>query len=312
MKAQLFNVSHTTTYEYQSLVTVAHHLLRLTPRSLRRQMVLSSEIGLEPAPVVTSGRRDYFGNDVQFVTLEGPHRRLIVTASSRIAVTPAFVPETNESPAWESVRYLCRSDRSLPTLEATEFTFASPLIPISDLIREYAASSFFPARPILEAALDLSSRIHADFKFDAAATNVSTPLEVMMEQRRGVCQDFAHFLIACLRSFGLPARYVSGYLETLPPPGQPKLVGVDASHAWVSFFCPGLGWLDIDPTNDVLPSMQHITLAWGRDYGDVSPVRGVLLGGDEHVIQVGVDVTAAGQTEVDLENSANCLLGSEK
>jgi transglutaminase-like putative cysteine protease len=183
-------------------------------------------------------------------------------------------------------------------LEASEFIFASPLVPVEREFRDYAAASFPAGRRILDGVLDLSARIHREFKFDATATAISTPLTQVLEHRRGVCQDFAHLMIACLRSLGLPARYVSGYLETLPPPGQTKLLGADASHAWVAFFCPGIGWIDVDPTNNVLPSMQHIALAWGRDYGDVSPIRGFLVGGDEHTLNVAVDVVASGQVEV--------------
>jgi len=308
MKAQLFEVTHTTTYDYQSTVTVSHHLLRLAPRRMRRQLVLEHSLHLEPQPATTSIHTDYFGNEVMFLTVEGAHRQLQVTARNRVALLPAFVPDSSETPAWESVRGLCRTDRSVRALEAGEFMFGSPLAGASQAFAEYAGPSFPADRPILEAVLDLTGRIFNDFQFDATATNVSTPLAQVLEQRRGVCQDFAHLQIACLRSMGLPARYVSGYLETLPPPGQPKLVGADASHAWVAFFCPGIGWIDVDPTNNILPSMQHITLAWGRDFGDVSPVRGVLTGGDEHSLDVGVDVVAQGEWEVDPTHAGLSLL----
>jgi transglutaminase-like putative cysteine protease len=169
-------------------------------------------------------------------------------------------------------------------------------VPLDTPFNDYARESFPPGRRILDAVLDLTARIHRDFKFDPTATTVATPLALVLEQRRGVCQDFAHLQIACLRSLGLPARYVSGYLETAPPPGQPKLIGADASHAWVSFFCPSLGWIDADPTNNLLPSLQHIILGWGRDYSDVSPIRGVLSGGDDHTFGVAVDVVARGES----------------
>jgi transglutaminase-like putative cysteine protease len=297
MKAQLFEITHRTTYDYQSPVTVSHHLLKLSPRWMQRQIVLEHALELEPHPASTSTHKDYFGNEVMFVTVEGAHRRLQVTARSRVAVTPAFIPDAGETPPWESVRGLCRTDRSVRVLDAGEFMFASPLAGAEPVFSDYAAPSFSAGRPILAAVLDLTARIFADFRFDPTATTVSTPLAQVLEQRRGVCQDFAHLQIACLRSLGLPARYVSGYLETLPPPGQSKLVGADASHAWVAFFCPGIGWIDVDPTNNLLPSMQHITVGWGRDYGDVSPVRGVLTGGDEHSLSVGVDVAAQGEWE---------------
>ncbi len=297
MKAQIFDITHTTTYNYGSPVTVAHHLLRLAPRRLRRQLRLAHELDLKPEPASLSRHTDYFGNEVAFAIFEGAHRQMRVTARSRVAVGAAFIPDATETPAWESVRNLCRTDLSTPVLEAGEFAFGSPLVLLDAPFNDYARESFPPGRRILDAVLDLTARIHQDFKFDPTATTVATPLAQVLEQRRGVCQDFAHLQIACLRSLGLAARYVSGYLETAPPPGQTKLVGADASHAWVSFFCPGLGWIDADPTNNLLPSMQHITLGWGRDYSDVSPIRGVLGGGDEHTFSVAVDVVARGESD---------------
>lgn len=294
MKAELYELSHRTTYDYRSPVTVSHHLMRLSPRRLNRQWRLEHHIATEPAPATLSERTDYFGNDVTFATIQGAHRRLQVTARSRVAVGPAFIPDPAETPAWEAVRGRCRSDRSLSVLEAIEFAFASPLVPLEPAYAEYAAPSFRPGRSVLEAAMDLNERIHHEFQFDPTATTVSTPLEQVLRQRRGVCQDFAHLQIACLRSLGLPARYVSGYLETQPPAGQPRLVGADASHAWTSIFIPGIGWVDLDPTNCCLPSMRHITAAWGRDYSDVSPLRGVLLGSGEHTVSVSVDVLPLG------------------
>jgi len=299
MRAQLFDLTHTTTYDYGSPVLVAHHLLRLAPRRLARQFPLEHTLQVHPAAAALSRHTDYFGNEVVFAAAEGAHRQLRVTARSRVAVGPAFIPDRTETPSWESVRSLCRTDLSEPVLAASEFTYASPLVPIEEPFRAFAAESFPAGRPILDAVLDLTARIHGEFKFDATATTVSTPLAEVLEKRRGVCQDFAHLQVACLRAMGLPARYVSGYLETLPPPGQVKLVGADASHAWVAFFCPGLGWLDVDPTNNLMPLMQHITLGWGRDYGDVSPIRGVLVGGDEHTLSVSVDVAALGEEDDD-------------
>ena len=308
MKAQLFDISHRTVYDYQSPVTVSHHLLKLSPRRMRRQIVLEHSIELNPQPASTSIHKDYFGNEVMFFTIEGAHRQLQVTSNNRIAVTPPFIPDAAETPAWESVRGLCRTDRSVRVLEAGEFMFASPLAGSDPAFAAYAEPSFPMGRPILSAVLDLTARIFNEFTFDATATTVSTPLAQVLEQRRGVCQDFAHLQIACLRSMGLPARYVSGYLETLPPPGQPKLVGSDASHAWVAFFCPGIGWIDVDPTNNLLPSMQHITLGWGRDFSDISPVRGVLTGGENHILSVGVDVIAQGEWEVDATHAGLSML----
>ncbi len=298
MRAQLFHVTHATTYEYDTDVTVGHHLLRLTPRALPRQFRLQHELTLDPAPAVTCRHTDYFENEVTYVTLEGAHRRLVVTARSQVAVGPAFVPDPAETPGWETVRSRCRTDRSASMLEALEFTFASPLVPLDPRLAAYALDCFTPGEPLLAAVLALTARIHREFQFDPKATNVSTPLAQVFEQRRGVCQDFAHLQLACLRSLGLPARYVSGYLETVPPPGQPRLTGADASHAWVAFFCPGLGWIDVDPTNNLLPSMRHITLGWGRDYQDVAPIHGVLVGGDDHGLRVAVDVDPQGPVDI--------------
>jgi transglutaminase-like putative cysteine protease len=298
MRAHLYELTHTTTYDYHSPVTVSHHLFRISPRRLARQLRLEHSIETDPVAATTSQRTDCFGNDVTFATIEGAHRRLRVTSRSRVAVGPAFIPDPSETPQWESVRGLCRSDRSSAVLEAIEFTFATPVVPLEPAFAEYAFASFTPRRTILEAALDLTGRIHADFRFDSTATTVSTPLLEVLERRRGVCQDFAHFQIACLRSLGLPARYVSGYLETIPAPGSARLVGADASHAWVSVFCPGIGWIDLDPTNNCLPSLRHITTAWGRDYSDVSPVRGVLLGSGEHTLSVAVDVIPMGVVQL--------------
>jgi transglutaminase-like putative cysteine protease len=291
MKAQLFDLTHTTTYEYESDVTVAHHLLKVAPRRLGRQWRIAHAPEMTPEAAATSHYTDYFGNDVLFVTIEGAHREWRVTSRSRVAVGPGFIPDPTETPAWESVRGLCRTDRSRLALEASEFTFASPLIPIDEAFAEYARPSFTVNRPLLEAVLDLTARIHADFSFDPTATTLSTPVSDVLKQRRGVCQDFAHLQIACLRSLGLPARYVSGYLETAPPPGSTRLIGADASHAWVSVFCgEAAGWVDADPTNNLLPGERHITVAWGRDFSDVSPLRGVTLGAGGQFLEVAVDV----------------------
>ncbi|MBI5691130.1 MAG: transglutaminase family protein [Verrucomicrobia bacterium] len=298
MKAELYELTHVTTYDYRAPVTVSHHLMRLCPRRLPRQAIEFHSLAIDPAPATLSQRIDYFGNDTTFATIQGAHRSLRITSRSRVAVGPAFIPDPSETPPWEAVRGRCRSDRSLPVLEAIEYTFASPLVSLEPDFADYAAASFPPGRSLLAAAVELNERIHADFTFDPAATTLSTPLRQVFAQRRGVCQDFAHLLIACFRSLGLPARYVSGYLETTPPPGQARLVGADASHAWVSLFLPDLGWVDLDPTNRCLPSLRHITVAWGRDYSDVSPIRGVLTGSGEHALAVAVDVVPLGPTQV--------------
>lgn len=295
MKSQLYEITHTTLYRYRFPVLTSHNLLRLAPRRMERQVRLAHTIEIDPAPGARSVHTDYFGNEVAFTSFAEPHRELRITSRSTVAVAPAYFPDPSETPAWESVGPLCCSDRSRPSLEAREFLFASPQVPAGTGFAAYAAPSFPARRPLLEAVLDLTGRIYQDFTFDPTATTVATPLEEVLANRRGVCQDFAHFQIACLRSLGLPARYVSGYLETVPPPGCPKLAGVDASHAWVAFFCPGIGWIDVDPTNNLLPSMRHVTIGWGRDYGDVCPIRGVVSGGGDYpAMEVAVDVTAHG------------------
>ena len=305
MNRLLYEISHTTTYEYGSDVSISHHVLRLAPRQYARQICVEHQLSVAPSPASLTTHRDYFGNSIQFLAVEISHKQLTVESRSRVALRPAFIPEPLETPAWDCVRALVEEDHSSKSLEAHEFTYASPLVPLDSEFKDYASSSFAPGRPILDAVTDLTRRIHKDFSFDATATTVSTPVSEVYKQRRGVCQDFAHFQLACLRSYGLPARYVSGYIETDPPPEQPKLRGADASHAWVSFLCPGIGWLDLDPTNNCIPSLRHITLAWGRDYADVAPMRGVLVGAQQQRLYVAVDVVACGpvsEPAADVEN----------
>ncbi|HZV34549.1 MAG TPA: transglutaminase family protein [Verrucomicrobiae bacterium] len=290
----IYELTHKTSYEYVNSVSLSHHLLRLQPRELRSQKCLRHELQISPAAAVRESHLDHFGNCVTFVTVEGSHKHLEITSRSRIEITPGEAPLPETTPAWEKVRDLCVAPKSRDLLEASEFIHPSPHVKLLPEVAEYATPSFAAGRPILEAVLDLTRRIHEDFKFESGATTVRTPLEQVITQRRGVCQDFAHFEIACLRAMGLPARYVSGYLETDPPPGKPRLAGADASHAWISFFCPDAGWIDVDPTNNLLPFTRHISVAWGRDYSDVSPIRGVILGSGEHSLKVGVDVVHVG------------------
>jgi len=286
-----YTISHRTLYEYNDAVSVSHHVIRLKPREFAFQHCFNYRLTSEPAPAVLNAHEDYFGNTVNFITIEGPHRQLAVTSRCEVEVTPRTRLPQEEDPPWEHVRELCWRDTAVYGDGSSEFGFASPLISHGPQFAEYAGASFTPGRPVLEAGMDLMHRIHQDFQFDAHATTVATPLEQVFLQRRGVCQDFAHLQIACLRALGLPARYVSGYLETSPPPGQTKLVGADASHAWIQLWCGPGGWADLDPTNDILPGERHITLAWGRDFADVSPLRGVLVGSGSHQLTVAVDVT---------------------
>ena len=285
-----YTITHQTSYAYDAAVSVSHHLVRLTPRDLPRQRCLAHQVEIAPTATHTVLRTDYFGNTSEFITVEGAHPHLVITARSTMEVEPGVLPAPAETPPWETVRDMACGAAVTPGLEAVEFIFDSLFLQRRAMFADYAASSFTKARPILEAVLDFTHRIFHEFKFDPHATTVATPVERVFQEKRGVCQDFAHLQIACLRSLGLPARYVSGYLETLPPPGQPKLAGSDASHAWLAFFCPPYGWIDVDPTNNLLPSDRHITVAWGRDFHDVSPIRGVLVGSGKHTLKVAVDV----------------------
>jgi transglutaminase-like putative cysteine protease len=218
------------------------------------------------------------------------HSKLTVTAVSKVHVAPLASPEAHETPAWETVRDQLHAPSTSRELEACQFCFDSPHVKLSGELASYALPSFPAGRPILEGAMDLMRRIREEFAYDPAATTVSTPLDTVLRLRRGVCQDFAHLQIGCLRALGLAARYVSGYLLTMPPPGQPRLIGADASHAWLGVYCGERGWVDLDPTNNVIPSTNHITLAWGCDYSDVCPIKGVFIGGGHHAMDVWVDV----------------------
>ncbi len=287
-----YEIKHRTVYTYDESVSIGHHLAHLAPRSLRGQRCEWHSLDIEPAPTSMAGHTDYFGNTALFFAVRGSHRTLSVMAHSLVDIDPPPAPVATDTPPWEQLRDAVRADVLTTDAEAGEFSFASPLVTPAKVFADYARTSFPAKRPVLEAALHLNHRIFTDFKFDAKATDVATPVPDAFEQRRGVCQDFAHVLIACVRSLGLPARYVSGYLETLPPPGKPKLVGADASHAWVSVWCgPSIGWVDLDPTNDCQPSVRHITVAYGRDFSDVSPLRGVVYGSGEQELDVAVDVT---------------------
>jgi transglutaminase-like putative cysteine protease len=289
----IYRISHTTIYEYSEPVTLCHNLARLTPRDSPRQSCRASELRIAPVPDVQLLQKDYFGNPATFFTLQRPHQKLTITALHEADVGPFAGPEPAVTASWEAVRERLQSDRDPEWLDAYQFTFDSPYCQAGPDLAEYAAPSFPEGRPIVEAVLDLTGRIHEEFTYDREATTVATPLAEVLAGRRGVCQDFAHLEITCLRSLGLAARYVSGYLLTNPPPGRQRLVGGDASHAWLSVFCGEAGWVDVDPTNNQIPSDQHIVLAWGRDYGDVSPIKGVILGGRNHTVSVAVEVNRA-------------------
>jgi transglutaminase-like putative cysteine protease len=280
-----YEVVHTTEYDYSESVAVSHHLARLSPRVLPYQQRLHHDLQIEPAPAVKATHTDYFGNTVTFFAMQGAHKSLTVRARSRVAVQATSLPLPSDTPPWEAV-----ADRTALPLEALEFLFDSALIPASSELADYARAAFPAGRPLLDAVLELTRRIHEEFTFDREATTIATPVADVFRSRRGVCQDFARLEIACLRSLGLPARYISGYLETVPPPGRSRPLGTDASHAWLAVYCPEAGWIHVDPTNNLLPSTTHVTLAWGRDYNDVSPIHGVILGGGNHTLRVNVDV----------------------
>ncbi len=289
----LYRVRHTTAYEYQDDVEISHNEARLVPRELPHQKLLSHEMAIDPTPQDRDECGDAFGNRVRYFAIHAQHRALRVKAQSVVRLEACAAPDLEASPPWESVRDLLLESRPLPD-SAHAFLYASPLVPIAETFREYAATSFTPARPLLVAVRELTARLHADLTYAPGSSDVSTPIQEVFSNRRGVCQDFSHIAVACLRALGLAARYVSGYLETLPPEGRPRLTGADASHAWFSVYSPGPGWVDFDPTNDLRPALQHITLAWGRDYSDVPPLKGIILGGGQHRLKVSVDVERVG------------------
>jgi len=290
----IYRIVHRTTYRYKYPVSVGSHVACLKPRALPRQRLAHCELHIQPRPATRTERLDFFGNRLCFFTIQEPHRELVVEARSKVTIEGNGTPSPQLELPWEEAVNSVFNDLSSAGRDACQFEFESPRIRIRPEFADYALQSFTPGRPMPEALLDLTARIHKDFIFDSRVTNVRTPTEEVFKKRRGVCQDFAHLQIACLRSLNLAARYVSGYLRTYPPPGKPRLVGADASHAWVSAYCPGLGWLDLDPTNNIVPSNGHVTLAWGRDYGDVSPLRGLILGGGAHKLRVEVDMEPLG------------------
>ena len=302
----LLRVIHETTYDYVPPVKTAQHMAHLKPRHDGQQQVLSHRLTITPAPALLTETTDIFGNTRTFFSLSGAHDDLTVVADSMVSTRDGAEPE--QSLAWEMVRERMRYHRKAAWDPASEFVFASPYVPRHENFLAYARPCFPPGRPVWEAARELMERIHTDFEYKTEATDVSTPALEALELRKGVCQDFAHIMLGCLRSLGLPARYVSGYLLTQPPPGKPRLVGSDASHAWVSVYLPNEegtagAWADLDPTNDRMPGDDYVRLATGRDYSDVSPIRGVIHGGTNHTLRVGVTVSPveAGNAAADAE-----------
>lgn len=285
-----YQISHKTGYNYSAPASLSQNELFLRPRLTQSQSVVECQLSIEPEPQYHHSRTDYFGNKADVFLIQNPHNELAVTAVSIVETTHPVLPDPAVTLPWEEVARKLKTHSRPADLEACQFIFESPLVTVSADALSYAIPSFSPGTPVLAGTVDLMGRIFTEFAYDKSASTVDTTVDQVLLNRKGVCQDFAHLAISCLRSLGLAARYVSGYLETLPPPGKPKMIGADASHAWVSVYIPDSGWVDFDPTNNQMANEKYITLAWGRDYGDVAPVKGVVMGGGTHLLSVTVDV----------------------
>jgi transglutaminase-like putative cysteine protease len=266
-----YKISHRTTYTYFEPVSVCHNVLRLAPRDTQQQTCRHVAVRISPEPDIVKEYEDFFGNKVIYFSIEKEHARLTVDVQSEVDIVGGL-------------------DGMRDSGEIRQFIFETPMTEWNEEIEAYARVSFQPGKSMMEAAGDLMHRIYTDFEFTPGFTTISTPLAVVMEEKKGVCQDFAHLAIACIRSVGLPARYVSGYIETVPPEGTEKLIGADASHAWFSIYDPAVGWMDFDPTNNMMAGDQHITIGWGRDYADIAPMKGIILSSGSHGLKVSVDV----------------------
>ena len=300
-----YRIIHSTLYQYSQTVGLCQNEARLQPRNFWRQQCQSSHFEISPEPGDFQERLDYFGNRVAYFAIQQAHQRLLVTAVSEVTVFPEQrCDHLAASITWEQVRDHLQTGHSQiqsqhqfqqqqnydELQDAKLYIMDSPMVMTSADLADYAQSSFVANRPLVQVVIDLMQRIHQDFDYAPSSTTIATPLSDVLYFRRGVCQDFAHLAIGCLRSFGIAARYVSGYVETQPEQGKQRLVGADASHAWFAVYVPGIGWLEFDPTNNKLPFDQHITLAWGRDYTDVTPLKGIAFGGGAHTLSVSVDV----------------------
>ncbi len=294
----ILDVTHRTTYRYSQPVSLGYSEARLLPRELPIQVNRSSALHVHPVPAMRTERTDYFGNRVVHLSFDEPHDELVVTAHSVVSTEPLPPGSIDHfGDPWELARLLPSQLHGGGAHDA-EFALPSPLVPTSATLRAYAELTFTPGRPLLDAVQHLCHRIHTDFDYRPGVTTISTSVDEVLEAREGVCQDFAHVAIGALRSIGLGAQYVSGYLETEPPPGEPRLAGVDASHAWFSVFAPEGGWLHVDPTNNQLVNERYVVLGWGRDYGDVAPLKGVVFsGGGEQTLTVAVDVVRVNGTD---------------
>lgn len=286
----IYQIDHETMYTYSLPVLYSNHLVHMLPRPVSRQNWMSHSIEVDPAPTIRQERQDIFGNKVLAISIEEEHTVFRFKTTGIVEVNMEEPPKEGKSMPWENVAKLLERPTSDELLDASMYAYASPFAGFDDSVRNYALESFEPGRPIFDAAKELMTRIYSDCKYSPGATRIGAQPQEILRGRNGVCQDFAHLMIGCLKSLHLPCRYISGYLRTHPPKGQPKLVGADATHAWVSTFVPGHGWVEFDPTNNVLGGEEHIVIAWGRDFGDVSPLKGVITGGGNHTLKVAVNV----------------------
>jgi transglutaminase-like putative cysteine protease len=286
----IYRVSHKTQYRYADAIPLSHNVVRMRPRDHSSQMCRWHNLSIAPLPAISNEHLDYFGNHVTWLSLQEPHTELTVAAESEVEVKLNLRPDISHGMSCDQVRQALTGSSDPAIICARQFTFDSHYVHRSPELAAYAAESFREDRSLLECVFDFSLRIHRDFRYLPGATKVGTPILDVLRMRKGVCQDFAHLEIGCLRSLGIAARYVSGYLVTSPPEGRPRLRGADVSHAWLSVFTPDFGWVDFDPTNRMMPLDSHITVAWGRDYDDVGPIRGILIGGQRQHLDVSVDV----------------------
>jgi transglutaminase-like putative cysteine protease len=285
-----YTVTHQTRYQYSQPVSLCHNEARLTPRSFFNQTCLESLLEVTPKPVAYREHEDFFGNRTTYFVLETPHTQLIVKATSKVRIVTYTNHDNMSTMSWEKVSQYLRNTTDPHLVEVRQFALDSPKIKGDTSLAQYAKPCFAKDKPLIDAVRDLTARIYSEFDYVPGFTTIATPLSEVLTHKQGVCQDFAHLAIGCLRSLGLAARYISGYLETIPPPGKERVVGADASHAWFSVYIPENGWVDFDPTNNVMPTDQHITVAWGRDFADATPLKGVIVGSGKHKLDVSVDV----------------------
>ncbi len=287
-----YRIKHITEYRYSDRVSHCYNLAHMIPRTTLRQKCLKSDVDVQPMSAYATRRQDYFGNMAFHFEIQRPHKKLIIAATSEVNTGPQRSNlNLDFGITCTQARELMSKAKDFETLQAREYQLESPMIRASNELQEFAAPSFADDRPLLSAVMDLTRRIYKEFSYEPQSTTIATPLHEVLESRKGVCQDFAHLQIGCLRSLGFAAKYVSGYIETLPPPGKEKLVGADATHAWISVYSPTEGWFEFDPTNECLAGEQHIITAWGRDFFDVTPLKGVIFGGGQTpTLNVSVDV----------------------